>query len=174
MKQVLNVWGGGVTTDMWTESHTQIPYITVTVHHISDDWNIIVRTVSTSEFDAELRHTGLNIKQEFDKILSAVGVDINRVICVTDRGANMLSAFKNSPHLSCCDHVINTVLTHVFDFNRILADLPDVRALLTSAKELVRYFKKSGLMKLLSKLLKQEVPTRWNSIHTLLSSVKES
>jgi len=33
----LNKWGGGVTTDMWTETHTQTSYIMVTVHYTADD-----------------------------------------------------------------------------------------------------------------------------------------
>lgn len=174
IKKHLNKWGGGVTTDMWTECHTQTPYITVTVHYITDDWQLVARTVATSEFDADLRHTGANIKMEFDKILTAAGVNINRVICVTDRGANMLAAFRDSCHISCSDYMINTVLTHVFDARTTLEKLPDVRALLAGTKELVRYLKKGGLMHLLGKTLKQEVPTRWNSMYIMLVSVKES
>jgi hypothetical protein len=170
----LNRWGGGVTTDMWTECQTQTPFITVTVHYITDEWALVARTVATSEFDPHLQHTGVNIKQEFDRILAKVEVNSSRIICVTDRGANMLAAFRGSPHISCCDHMINTVLSHVFDANKTLESLPDVKSLLTSGKDLVRYFKKSGLMSLLSKSLKQDVPTRWNSIHTLLVSLKES
>jgi hypothetical protein len=62
----LNKWGGGVTTDMWTDSQTQTPFITVTVHYITDEWVLVERTVATSEFSSDLKHTGANIKQEFD------------------------------------------------------------------------------------------------------------
>jgi len=52
-----------------------------------------------------------------------------------------------------------------------LDELPRVRSLLTGSKELVRYFKKSGNMKLLPTSLKQEVCTRWNTMFYLLESV---
>lgn len=170
----VNKWGGGVTTDMWTECHTQTPYITVTVHYITDDWQLVARIIATAEFDSQLKHTGVNIRHEFEKILNTVEINSSRVICVTDRGANMLAAFKDTPHIPCADHMLNTVLSSVFDNKKTLENLPDVKALLTGGKELVRYFKKSGLMKLLSKSLKQEVPTRWNSIYTLLKSIQDS
>lgn len=174
IKKYVNRWGGSITSDMWTEGYTQTPYITVTCHYINNAWELVERTLATQEFDSDLRHTGINIKQELDKIMASFELKSNGVIFVSDRGANMLAAFKDYSHLSCSDHMINTVLTHVFDNKKIAESLPDVQVLLTSAKELVRYFKKSGLMQLLSKSLKQEVPTRWNSIHTMLSSVKES
>ena len=78
---------------------------------------------------------------------------------------------KERKHISCCDHMINTVLTHLFN-NDSLDDCPRVRSLLTGAKELVRFFKKSGLMKHLSSSLKQEVNTRWNTMFYLLESVQ--
>jgi hypothetical protein len=69
--------------------------------------------------------------------------------------------------------MLNTVLTQIFD-NKNLDDLLEIRGLLTGAKELVWFFKKSpGLLKMLIKTLKQEAPTRWNSNHTLLSSVRD-
>ena len=89
---------------------------------------------------------------------------------VTDRGANVLTALKEYEHLSCCDHILNTILSHTFDA-RELDNIPEVRCLLSASKELVRYFKKSGKMKLLPTSLKQEVSTRWNTMFALLDSV---
>lgn len=61
----VNVYGGSVTTDMWTEQSTQTSYITLTVHYINDDWELVCRTLSTSEFDHDLRHTGVNIRKNY-------------------------------------------------------------------------------------------------------------
>ena len=171
----VNVWGGAMTTDMWTDAYTQTSYITVTCHYISHSWQLVDRVLETSEFDSELRHTGVNIKHTLDKILASFNVDAKRVTFVSDRGSNMLSALKEyDAHVSCCDHMLNTVLSTLFD-NKQLEDLPEVRSLLTGSKELVRFFKKSpGIMKLLKKSLKQEVTTRWNSMYTMLASVNES
>lgn len=167
----VNRWGGGITTDMWTECYTQTSYITVTLHYIDDNWQLVARTLATREFE-EQRHTGVNIKIDLDKILREFGIDEKKIYFVTDRGANMLAALKNSNHISCCDHIINTILSHVFDAKN-LDNIPEVRAILTASKDLVRYFKKSGAMHLLTKSLKQEVPTRWNSMYYLLQSVQE-
>lgn len=170
LNRTLNRWGGGLTTDMWTECYNQTSYITVTCHYITDDWCLVERVLSTREFDPELRHTGVNIKDAIDVILKDFKVETNKVVCVTDRGANVLAAMKDSKHISCCDHMINTVLTHMFD-SKSHAECPAVQGLLTASKELVRFFKKGGLMRLLPTALKQEVCTRWSSIYMLLDSV---
>jgi len=120
--------------------------------------------------DADLRHTGANIKQAVYAILTEYDIDTNKVVFVTDRGANILAAMKDSKHIPCCDHMINTVLTHLFDSSG-LHDCPGIESLLSASKELVRYFKKAGLMRHLSTSLKQEVSTRWNSVYYLLESV---
>lgn len=160
IERCVNVWGGAITTDMWTDIYTQTSYISVTCHYITPTWDLICRILETAEFDADLRHTGANIKQTLEHILSSFAVDVKRVTFVSDRGSNMLLALKEFDHLSCCDHMLNTVLSTLFD-NKHLDDLPDVRSLISGSKELVRYFKKSpGLMKLLKKSLKQQVSTR--------------
>jgi hypothetical protein len=122
----INKWGGGLTTDMWTERFTQTSYITLTAHYITSDWNIVERVLSTREFDPELRHTAVNIKEAVDNILQDFNLDISKVVFVTDRGANVLASMKDRKHLSCCDHMINTVLTHLFD-NKNLNDCPTVQ-----------------------------------------------
>ena len=133
---------------MWTDVFTQTSYITVTSHYITDDWNLADRVLATKEFDADLRHTGDNINASLMAILSSFEVDVEKTVFVTDRGANMLAALKNYKHISCCDHMINTVLSHLFEAKG-MDDLPRIRSLLTASKELVRYFKKSGHMKML-------------------------
>lgn len=166
----LKKWGGAATTDMWTETYTQCSFITVTVHYITETWNIVERVLATREFDPDLRHTAENIRSAVLNILTEFTIPTEKLVFVSDRGANVLAALKEYKHLSCCDHIINTVLSHVFD-TRELDNNPEVRCLLSACKELVRYFKKSGNMKSLPTSLKQEVSTRWNSMFALLDSV---
>jgi uncharacterized protein involved in tolerance to divalent cations len=163
-------WGGASTTDMWTESYTQSSYITVTVHYVTENWNLVERVLATREFDPEARHTGVNIRKAVLEILTEFTIPPEKLVFVTDRGANVLAALKEYKHLSCCDHIINTILSHTFDA-RELDTNPEVRSLLSASKELVRYFKKSSKMKLLRTSLKQEVSTRWNTMFALLESV---
>ena len=37
IRNCLNKWGGGITTDTWIESYWQVSYITVTVHCVTDE-----------------------------------------------------------------------------------------------------------------------------------------
>jgi len=67
----LNKWGGGITTDMWTESYRQLSYITVTVHYITAEWKLVERVIATREFDPDLRHTAVNIQEVVTNILSS-------------------------------------------------------------------------------------------------------
>jgi hypothetical protein len=91
----------------------------------------VERVLSTREFDPELRHTGVNIKKALDKNLNDFGIDASKIVFVTDRGANVLAAMKDSKHVSCCDHMTNTVLTHLFD-NRSLQECPGIQSVLTA------------------------------------------
>ena len=52
-----NKWGGGITTDMWTESYRQVSYIIVMVHYITDEWKLVERVIASQEFDPDLRHS---------------------------------------------------------------------------------------------------------------------
>jgi len=63
IRNCFNKCGGGITTDMWTESYRQLGYITVTVHYITEEWKLVERVVATREFDPDIRHTGADIKQ---------------------------------------------------------------------------------------------------------------
>jgi len=101
-------------------------------------------------------------------ILADFSMDVSKAVFVTDRGANVLAAMNDWKHISCSDHMLNTVLTTLFDN---LDECPKIKALLSASKELVWYFKKSGLMQHLKSALKQEVSTRWNTMFYLLESV---
>jgi len=104
--------------------------------------------------------------------LTDFDINATKIVFVTDRVANVLAAIQDSKHLSCCDHIINTVLTHLFD-NKSLQECPSVKSMLTGSKGLVRYSKKSCQMRLLPSSLKQ-VSTMWNPIHLLLESVRKN
>jgi hypothetical protein len=159
-------WGGAVTTDMWTETYTQSSYITVTLHYMTENWTLLERVLATREFDPQSRHTGANIREAVLNILAEFTIPTEKLVFVTDRGANVLAALKEYEHLSCCDHIMNTILSHVFDAHE-LDNIPEIRCLLSASKELVRYFKKSGKMRLLHTSLKQEVSTRWNTMDSI-------
>ena len=89
-------------------------------------------------------------------------------IFVTDNGANIVSALSAYERISCFCHNLNLAMHDVFDD----VECP-IWNLIDDAKHLVQYFKQLGLNSHLSKTLKQEVITRWNTIFVMLGSVSE-
>lgn len=100
---------------------------------------------------------------------------------VTDQGSNMISAFRNYNRLSCCAHLINTVLRNVFDLKFLQQEinngskpLEPITNLITECKTLVKFMKSSGKNSELSMVLVQEVETKWNTCLLMLQSVYKS
>lgn len=107
---------------------------------------------------------------------------MNKFTFVTDQGPNMTSTnglgYYNQ--LNCCAHMLNTVLRHVFDSNFLDAEdeehgkiMEPITKLMSGAKNFVKYMKVSGEINKLSKGLKQEVETRWNTRLTMIFSIQE-
>ncbi|KAK7890891.1 hypothetical protein WMY93_022854 [Mugilogobius chulae] len=151
LKQCTNY---AVTTDLWTEEKTNTHYITVTVHYITVNWEMVNRILATKEMvgvksGAHIRITVEEILQEF--------------------------AFKDYVRLSCAGHNINLALKYVFD--NLEDDNPrhsPVIKLLHESKTLVSHFKRAGLQNELDQTLKQAVETRWNSKLLMLRSINDA
>lgn len=134
-----------MTTDMWTEDYrkTIITCINkITCHFISEDMELVNKTLTTTMFPLEEAKTGENIRQEILKLLlTKFGLDassLSIMVCV---------ALRPYQRLDCIDHVINTVLRHGLDTAELSkADgAPDIGDNISAAKSLVRYVKQSGL-----------------------------
>uniref|UniRef100_A0A3P9CWV5 HAT C-terminal dimerisation domain-containing protein n=1 Tax=Maylandia zebra TaxID=106582 RepID=A0A3P9CWV5_9CICH len=95
-----------------------------------------------------------------------------KIIFVTDRGANMISALREYTRLNCTAHILNVTLSSAFG-TAIIEKSPEIASLLTDVKKLVTYFKHSGQQGKLKKSLKQSIETRWNSNFDMLNSVLE-
>lgn len=97
---------------------------------------------------------------------------------MTDRGRNIVAALGPTViRLSCVAHLLNNVLEHVFDEKKFGGDdspLFCVLETLRRCRELVAYFKRSGLMEKLDTSLKQTVNTRWNTHLILFESVDKN
>lgn len=115
----------------------------------------------------------------------------DKITVVADCRSNIVAEVGISSEynlLECIDHKIANSLTYIFNktteqvdgkkskfFYRYL-DEPNMAvlyALINACKSLVAYFKKSNLQSKLSKTLKQENATRWNSLYHCLLSVSE-
>lgn len=47
------------------------------------------------------------------QILCQFNIDIKRCVFTTDRGGNIVNAFKNDIRLDCAAHILNTVVTNI-------------------------------------------------------------
>lgn len=167
--------GGQVsfTGDIWTDSHRQRSFLTLTTHWIADNWDLVSRVVCTEQFDPTLKKTGINIKAAVLSVFHSVGIthaQIDRSVFTTDRGSNMIVALEENTRIDCIAHVLNTVLRHTFDEKKTCPEA--VTGLLNAAKSLVRYIKKGAIQNLLPKGVIQSCDTRWNTRFLMLESVQ--
>ena len=84
-------------------------------------------------------------------------------------GKNIVSALKLYKRLACACHNLNLVMDDIIEKHPSL----EIQTLVECSKKLVQYFKQSGLNSKLSKTLKQDVRTRWNSRYIMLHNIFE-
>ncbi len=78
----------------------------------------------------EGKKTGENIKRDIVKFLvTKFGFDalyLNKIVWVTDQGANTVNTLRAHNRIDCMDHVINTVLHHGLDNDTLTKDDPNI------------------------------------------------
>jgi hypothetical protein len=162
--------GGAFTCDLWTDDYKRASYFCMTFHYI-DNRRLYDRVISTSLFPYDGK-TGDHIKEMILTILESYSLNLSVLksyVFVTDNGSNICCALKDGPRIACICHRLSTVLKTVFESK----GMDEVNTFVHSVKEIVAYFKHTGLNANLSKTLKQECPTRWNSKYTMLCSFFE-
>lgn len=179
VKEISDIISAGLnvsmTTDMWSDSFRQASYTSVTCHYVTEDFQLKSRVLVTAKFPLEEAKSGENIRRELKRLLiSVLGFDanvFNKVMWVTDQGANILKALEPYPHMSCIDHTINTALKHALDLEELKQEAPEVGETIVAVKALVKYVKKSGINSTLSTTAKQMADTRFSSVFLTLQSV---
>jgi len=175
----------GASTDMWTDDHRKVSYTCITLHYIDDAWEFNTRIICTCAFPSGAKKTALNLKTELLKQLGEFGLlpdEIDRLVFVSDQGANVQAALSRWVHKSCIAHVLNTVLKHTFkkskegdeEHDGDEEELQEVRSCIEQCKTLTTFFKHSGLQLQLKQSLKQECETRWNTKLEMVKSVLNS
>jgi len=116
------------------------------------------------------RHTSEVIEKWMRVILQNWHIDDQKIVVVTDNGANIKKAVKDifgdARHIACFAHSINLVAEDTMNF-------PDAISLCAKIKKIVTYFKQStiaadALRKLTQLKLIQSIATRWNSTFAML------
>jgi hypothetical protein len=181
------------TLDLWMDSVKKNSYMSITIHYIDEMFNLYTHTLHVKPVE-EAIHTAEMVLEEFSKGLVVFKVMANmyqQIIVVSDSGSNCCGA-NGIPlafyWLACLNHKLATVLTIVVNKTTKMEDgvrsksfyrYKDVQhmlllfMLIDACKKLVEYCKCANLQSQLSKTLKQENATRWNSLLRCLLNIDE-
>ena len=122
------------TTAMWS-SNTSEPYISYTIHFISEDWELRSRCLETLYLPQD--HTGENITEALTHILESWSLDAKQQVCLTtDNGTNILAATVELgwTRLSCFGHNLNLGVTNA------IKDEPRISRAVGVCKKIVTSF----------------------------------
>ncbi|RXN30789.1 zinc finger BED domain-containing 1-like protein [Labeo rohita] len=165
------------TTDLWS-SRTMEPFLSLTIHYITDDWNLGSRCLQTSYFPAE--HTAEEIAQGLKEALESWGFKEERQVCITtDNGTNVVKAasLNDWTRLQCFGHRLHLAI------EKSVKD-PRIDCAVGVCKKIVSAFSYSWKRR---KELKKgqaehhlpfhrlitETPTRWGSCQMMIQRVLE-
>ena len=164
--------------DMWSEDFRKRQFLSVSVHYFDENFDLKCKLLGVDQFPDQSK-TMVNIRREIVKILSSyfdqskVDQVFENSVSVTDGGSNMIKVFKQ--HFFCQCHKLNLLLQHAFSDETMKHDrFSTLHGTLHGVKNLVSYFKRSGLNSKLKITLKQAVETRWNSNLIMLESYYKS
>ena len=166
-----------ITTDTWTSNATD-SYITVTEHHITDDWEMKSNVLMTRAMPE--RHTGVNIANRLRDCITEFHLPNKVESCVHDNARNMDCAGE-----LCTEWSDNACFAHTLQLCiRPSLDLPLADKTISKCRKLVGHFKHSTtltaemrkrqeLFELPTHELIQDVCTRWNSTQQMLERLCE-
>lgn len=81
-----------LTTDMWS-SINMTPYMSVTVHYISEDWKLEAKCLETT-FIPE-NHTAEVLAEALSDAMQDWDIEQSKISCITtDNGANIVAAIR--------------------------------------------------------------------------------
>jgi hypothetical protein len=160
------------TGDHWTDKYRQIEYTSIAVFFVDTDFTLHAYDLCVQKYNENSKHAQ-NIRAD---ILGKLEVYVDKeemkreakFVFVSDSDPKLVAALRQDfDRQSCVCHdlslAVKTGLKSV--------ESGAVGMTIESCKNLVRYFKKSGMNRRLSKTLKQEVETRFNSTYIMLQSL---
>lgn len=119
-----------LTTDTWTSTSND-SYLTVTEHHVTDDWEIKSNVLCTRAMPE--RHTGENIAEKLQNVVSEFDITGKVDTCVHDNARNMESAGKKCPEwgdLGCFGHTMQLCIKPAIELGSVSKVVAKCRSLL--------------------------------------------
>lgn len=156
----------GVTCDIWMDDYRRISYMALTIHFYTNVMNLCDQVISIVPLDITKRKSASYIKDVIKQSLQSNNIpfDNEKLVFVTDRGANIKKALENFYRLNCFPHFINNTVQEACKIDIIAKAIKQ-------CAELVRYFKISGLNNELKVSLKSVVKTRFNYVLATIESI---
>jgi len=177
VERLKNVSGAAITTDTWTSTSCE-SFITVTEHHITDDWEMDANVLLTRAMPE--RHTGKNLANRLKECVSEFELTGKINACVHDNARNMEAAgdiCEEWTDIGCFGHTFQLCIKPVFD-------IPQVSKTVSRCRKLVGHFKHSTtvtaefrrrqpLLNVPQHELVQDESTRWNSTQAMMERLYE-
>lgn len=174
--------GVSFTTDCWT-SRANDPFLSLTLHYISPEWELVRFLVACIPFEG--RHTAQRLAGALDETIQTIfGLSMDPVkspkVVVHDAAANMKATIPRSTlglkSFICLDHRLQTMLKKIFK------SIPGLDDLMKQATKLATKCHQSALT---CEKIREEaksindtyvkvvapVATRWNSNFLMISSI---
>ncbi|CAL8136364.1 unnamed protein product [Orchesella dallaii] len=166
------------TFDRWTNAEKQRDFLLLNCRFINSQFELQSSLMGVQEFPTDIINTNVNIREHCKKILevyfaeSVVEILMNDSIAVTDGTSNLKGVFPT--RLPCMSHKLNMVLDNTLSEGNLLSH-SEIKFALLTLKNVVTYFKTSGLNTKLTCSLKQSFANCWDSqVRMIESYVKSS
>ncbi|KAM4556285.1 zinc finger BED domain-containing protein 4-like isoform 1-T1 [Fundulus diaphanus] len=183
-REVCSVGHFALTTDLWTSRVTQ-PYMSVTIHFISEDWTLCARCLQTAYFPDD--HTGAMLAQGLRDALESWGLQECHLVCVTtDNATNNITAMELNEwqRLQCFGHRLQLAIENTLKALTPASTKQAVERAVGVCKKVVSAFsnswkRKRDLAKAQAVLglpphqLITETPTRWGSRQQMIQRFLE-
>ena len=177
LKSLTGVESASLTTDTWTSNATD-SYITVTEHHITNDWEMESNVLMTRAMPET--HTRMNLAEKLKDCIFEFDLNDKIITMVHDNARNMECAgelCEEWSDLGCFGHALQLCVKPALE-------LLSVTKVVAKCRKLVGHFKHSTTLTAEKKArqkfltvpeheLIQDVPTRWNATHLMLDRLNE-
>ena len=160
------------TTDAWT-SRAGMPFLGVTLHYITNDWNMVTHALALRHFPAP--HTATRYEELFGAIREENGLlDGGMLGCTTDSASTMIkfAEIAGEIHYRCVAHALHLAIQHDSGIDRCLEPVLRLArffgATAATRNQIVAAAAADAELELPKAVL--PVDTRWNSLLAMLKA----